>query len=131
MKFKLLLVLIFCIAFQFAFSQKYFDLFYTNIPKSEYNKYSSSFSSGMGWIQTGEYTTPAGCANCSDYSVDSKLRKTKLDSLVAEYAKSGLGKIYSKQYIPNNHHFVPGKQSSPLYIKNHESHRSENCNGQL
>jgi hypothetical protein len=116
MKVKSLLLTFFVLACELTIGQSYFDLFYTNIPKSKFSNYSIASSNALGWIQTGNYAFPSECSNCFDYTRDSKLKKEKLDSLVFLYKESGISKIYSKQYVPNNHYFVIDKKTTTPYI---------------
>src|SRR5688572_21341486 len=116
MRFKNSLFILFLFVSRLSFGQIYFDFFYTNIPKAKFDNFSIAYSDGLGWIQTGNYTWPSECSNCSDYSRDSKLKKEKLDSLVAQYNESGLKKIYAKQYVPNNNYFGTDLKTTPPYI---------------
>lgn len=112
----MLSIMIFILACNASISQKYFDLFSTNVPKSEYNKYSLSFNGAYGWLGTGNYSWPSDCKDCFDYSRDSKLKKENLDSLVRVYKQASVNNIYSKMYVPNNKYFITEKVKAPPYI---------------
>ena len=100
-----------------SYSQTYFNLFYSNIPKTKYDKFSNAFLMASGWVQTGYYTSPSDCSGCFDYTRDSKLQKTHLDELVTAYKNKKLRSIYSKQYVASVHHLVTvGKEEIPYII---------------
>jgi hypothetical protein len=113
---RILFQLLFCFLFKCAISQDYFDLFYTNIPKSKYNQYSMSNLYGLGWIQTGNYNFPTACENCFDQSRDSKLTPLFIDSIVGLYDKSIMDTLYRKKYVPSSHYFVFEKSNTKPYI---------------
>jgi|688.fasta_scaffold131488_3 hypothetical protein len=99
-------------------SQDYFDFFYTNIPKTNYDAYSVANLNGIGWLQTGNYKSPLGCKDCYNLMRDTKVTPLFMDSLVKLYDATILDTLYKRKYVPSYHYFKPAKNpETPTIFK--------------
>jgi len=95
--------------------QDYFELYYTNIQKSDQKNYTNAYFYVQAWLSTGKYFE--NCDNCTRLSPRGLFKKEMLDSASHIYNNSFPKGLFKNRYIPSEYYYIKKTERFPYIIR--------------